>query len=1033
MAEILVQFAPKGDEEVLDAIKKVTRHVGDLKRIAKTPIDLQIARNAMRPDDFNRLKTTINKAKDATTDWSKETTKLWKEQEKLAKAAERAANSAAKTAKMSPTMGGITGSMMGGGGGKGPILPLGTSGLSSLPDPKAFSPKAINELNTALGNTPKKAQAAGQSLGFVGRIIAAMAVRSFVREVYEMANAWTAFENKIKTVLTVQSDLAFVTKDLIGISQRSRTSLEAVGTIYTRTSRAVSALGKSQIEVARFTETLSKAVAVGGSTSIEAKNAMIQLSQGMSSGTLKGDELRSVLEQLPIVAELIAKKMGVTVGQLRKLGSEGKLTTDVVFGAITEATAGIEAQFAKMKPTMESIVQVIKDKFMVAIGQSSGILDKVTKALGYLSDNFDIAFRAATALAGVMTTIATGRFAVWMAMGLANPWIALAAAIAAATVAYVAFADKIEMSKDGALKLSGVTSAWTSTFSKDIKDIIVHLEKIISIFGIPLKFSWDVDTMIDRMAVATDLIRVMLSPDKLAVAAVRNSPEDQEWAKRTQNALKRERALAKGAEKDAFWVKQNETEARWNATMRGINQAGAVPPPPAKKGTKEHGKTFDELIKEATFDERNSLWDETEEKIRDRLHNMMEKLKPSIKAAMEDVESKIAAAKRDFDSEYAKNDGWGLNPAGEARARKSMEDRIAGIRKANEHYKQQADQLDDIVRQEATREYYAKRRLEDEKEMEAFLDERLKQMKEMEDLNKSMLEEAADRQVSRAEGFKGIMGGLDPNFATRQQITELENFERFAKENRLADWAKLAKDRIDELKASMRWENTHFETFASQMTSIFGPGGTLVKGFADAAANAIVMSESLSDLRRALVDVLNSVQKQALSSLIQLPMNLALGALTNSLTGGGATSSLTSEAGGVRMLSAAEASTVGQPKFASGGFTGYGSPSAPAGIVHGQEYVLNADATRRMGKQNLDLINKGATPSSGSTPTSITINNNAGVQVEAREMSPGQIEVMITKAIRDQTGRVVAGLINDPNSSVSRSMQKNLDTGRRRV
>jgi lambda family phage tail tape measure protein len=747
-----------------------------------------------------------------------------------------------------------------------------------------------------------------------------------------------------------------------------------------------------------------------------------------------------VLEQLPIVAELIAKKLGVTTGALRKLGSEGKLSTDVVFSAIIEATADIDERFAKMKPTMESVIQVIKDKFMVAIGQSSGAIDLATRALQLLSDNFDMAFRAATALAGVMAAMATGKFAMWAAAGLANPWVALAVAVAALTVAYTAFSDKIEISKDGTLKLNDVTNAWVSTFTKGIQEMLEGVGKLsttllafiagpFAVLTKPFKFSWDIDTLVDRLAIATDVMRVLADPGRMALAAVRDNPEDREWSQRTQNALKRERALAKGAEKDAFWVKQNETEAKWNAMMRDANKVGAASAvtPVKKGGGKEHGKTFEELIKEALFDEQNSKWSETEEKIRDRLHNMMEKLKPSIKAALEGVEGKVAAARRDFESEYAKNDGWGFNPAAEARARKTMESRIAGINSAHEAALKERDVLEDIVRQEATREFYAKQKLEDEKEMEAFLDERLKQMKEMEELEKRNRDKRSDKAVALSGSMTGIASSLSPNVAIAQRIAELQKFQDFARQNNLAEWASRANDEIQSLQRTMLFGMDPLKEYGDQMKSIFGPGGTLVKGFADAAANAIVMSQSLGDLRKALVDVLNSVQKQAISSLIQLPLNIAMGALTNSLTGGAGGSSL---GGGARSLSAAEASNI---QFSSGGYTGNMGTNEPAGIVHGQEFVLNADATRRMGKQNLDMINKGGTPTSASAvPANITINNNAGVIVETRQLSPGDVEVIVSKAIRDQTGRVVAGQINDPNSMVSRSMQKNIGNGERR-
>jgi tape measure domain-containing protein len=1033
VTDILVTFAPKGDDDVLDAVRKVTKHVGDLKRIAKTPIDLEIVKGSMPTEDFNRLVATVNRAKEATRDFGKEAAKASKQ------AAAEAAKAAREADKMAASFARASGSGGGRRGGGGSLF--GTGDTMAGPDPAAFSRAAVNKVNEDIKNlngnlaqVKPKAQAAAQGLGFVGRIIAAMAVRSFVREVYEMANAWTAFENKIKTVLTVQSDLAFVTKDLIGVSQRSRMSLEAVGTIYTRTSRAVQALGKSQIETMRFTETLSKAVAVGGATSIEAKNAMIQLSQGMSSGTLKGDELRSVLEQLPIVAQLIAEKMGVSVGQLRKLGSEGKLTTDVVFGAITGATARIEAQFAKMKPTMESVVQVIKDKFMVAIGQSSGAIDMATKALSFLSDNFDVAFRAASALVGIMTVMATGKFAMWMASGLANPWIALAAGIAAATVAFVAFSDKIEASNDGVLKLSGATDAWIKTFTKDIKEVVTALQNFVSILTGPIKLGWDLDTMMMRLAKLTDMARVLADPGRMALATVRNSPEDREWAQRTQNALKQERKLAVGAEKDAFWVKHNETEARFNAFMRG-NMPGAgtgATPPPAKKGTKESGKTFEELIREATFQEGASQLGDIEEKIKQRLHRMTESLKPSIKKALDDVSGKgqIAALQKAFDKEHSKEE-YLLNPEKMEQHQKALNAQIASIKSRSAALREQAKSLEELIRVDIHREEMEKSMIERDKIILKQTEEGIKKAKELADARRRMIEETADRQSTRFDSLKGIASSISPNFAVQQQVTELEKFRDFAKQNHLADWAKLATQRIEELKASMRWENTHFETFAGQMNSIFGPGGSLVKGFADAAANAIVMSQSLGDLRRALVDVLNSVQKQALSSLIQLPMNLALGALTNSITGGGGPSSFAAGSGGARSVSAAEASSWG---FASGGYTGNMGINQPAGIVHGQEFVLNADATRRMGRQNLEMINKGGTPVSGqSAPANITINNNAGVQVETQQLSPGQVEIMITKAIRDQTGRVIAGQINDPNSMVSRSMQKNISSDRRRV
>ncbi len=1021
MAEILIEFAPKGDQDVLNAIKQVTRHVGDLKKIAKAPIDLNIVKNAMRPEDFNRLKAVIDRAKESTRDLGKEAMKAAKEQERLA----------ASLNKMNSSRAGAG--------------PIGGGAGNSMLTPANFSPAAVDgvqknlkNLNGELDKTKTKAKAAGEGLGFVGRIIAAMAIRSFIHEVYDMANAFTAFQNKIKTVLKDQEDLGFVTKDLISIAQRSRSSLEAVGTMYARTSRAVQALGKSQFDTMKFTETLSKATAVGGSTSVEAGNAMIQLSQGMSSGTLKGDELRSVLEQLPIVAQLIADKMGVTVGSLRKLGSEGKLTTDVVFSAILDATGKIDAQFARMKPTMEQIVGVIKDKFMVAIGQSSGLLDKLSSALSYLSDNFDVAFKAAEALAGILAVLGAAKI-LSMVASIGLGFGGVAAAIGVATIAFVAFSDRIAASDDGVLKLSGASNAFWKTFTQDANDAKKVLEDFIGLFtGMPVKLGFSWDKMMDRLAMMTDMLRVMVNPE-LLIGGLLGDKESIKQAQRTQINLRRERAQAAGDVRTANGVKFEETNRKFNAFMKGNMASGEVPPTAAKKsGAKESGKTFDELIREATAQEGYSRLDDVEEKIRERLHKMTESLKPSIKRALDDIGGKgqIAAMEKEFTKEHSK-ESYLMNPEKEARDRKALNDKITGVKSGNKALLDEAAKLEEIVRIEMTRDHYRKLRLEEEKEAEKLLDKRLADMLKEEALIKKIGEEyteaRGDRRVSKEEGLQSTANSLDPNSGIRAEILKLQDFQKFAQDNHLANWAKVAKERIDDLRLSMQLGGDHFKTFRDQMNSIFGPGGTLVTGFADAAANAIVMSSSLKELKRSIVDVLNSVQKQAISSLIQLPLNAAMGALSGSAMSGSPDSSSLA-GGGFRQVGASEASSWGLKSLDSGGYTGDMGTKETAGIVHGQEFVLNAEATRRMGKQNLDVINKGGSiASSKASEPKVVINNYAGVQVETNTLTPGQVDIMITRALQEKTGNIVAAHINDPNSKVSKSISKNVDSSRRRV
>ena len=103
----------------------------------------------------------------------------------------------------------------------------------------------------------------------------------------------------------------------------------------------------STAEVVAFTEQINKQFALAGTSAQGAQAAMLQLTQAMASGVLRGEELNSVLEQAPTITQAIAKYMGVTIGELRELASEGQVTAHVVkaalFAAAEETNAAFEA------------------------------------------------------------------------------------------------------------------------------------------------------------------------------------------------------------------------------------------------------------------------------------------------------------------------------------------------------------------------------------------------------------------------------------------------------------------------------------------------------------------------------------------------------------------------------------------------------------------------------------------------------------------------------------------------------------------
>lgn len=191
----------------------------------------------------------------------------------------------------------------------------------------------------------------------------------------------TNFENRIRLVTDSTAELNAVQNELFALSNRTRSSFEGSAEVYTRTALSVRELGVSQREVLQFTESLNQAVILSGASAREANAALIQLGQGLASNRLSGDELRSVLEQLPFVADVIARQLGVTRGELRELGREGKITGDIILEAFRNAREEIADRFADTVPTIAQSFTVLNNSLLQTLDR----LDDFTGASSSLA------------------------------------------------------------------------------------------------------------------------------------------------------------------------------------------------------------------------------------------------------------------------------------------------------------------------------------------------------------------------------------------------------------------------------------------------------------------------------------------------------------------------------------------------------------------------------------------------------------------------------------------------------------------------
>lgn len=222
------------------------------------------------------------------------------------------------------------------------------------------------------------------------------------------ADAWQETINKIAAANLTRQGADRRASQLADIAIGSNADLGATTDLYAGLTRASRDLGASQAQVLNVTETISKAFAVGGQSAATQAGAITQLNQALQSGALRGDEFNSVAEGAPVLMDLIAKKMNVTRGELKGLAADGKITSKILFDALLEGGAAVEAQFAKMTPTVEQSVAKLKaalTRYFGQIAQDMDLSGKVAAATNAVLANLDTVVKAA-AVAGVAISAA---------------------------------------------------------------------------------------------------------------------------------------------------------------------------------------------------------------------------------------------------------------------------------------------------------------------------------------------------------------------------------------------------------------------------------------------------------------------------------------------------------------------------------------------------------------------------------------------------------------------------------------------------
>ncbi|HCV3095134.1 TPA: tape measure protein [Acinetobacter baumannii] len=206
-------------------------------------------------------------------------------------------------------------------------------------------------------------------------------------------DTYTGLQNRLKLVTNNQAELNKATEDTFQIAQKTYSAWDSVLQVYQRFSDNAKTLNLTMDDTARLTETVSKAVAISGASAEAADAALVQFGQALASGTLRGEELNSVMEQTPALAKAIAQGMGITVGQLRSVAAEGKITSKEIVKALKNAQDDVDALFAKTDITIgQSLTLLINEitKFVGEAGKGSGAAQVLAGSVQTLASNLDL-------------------------------------------------------------------------------------------------------------------------------------------------------------------------------------------------------------------------------------------------------------------------------------------------------------------------------------------------------------------------------------------------------------------------------------------------------------------------------------------------------------------------------------------------------------------------------------------------------------------------------------------------------------------
>ena len=255
--------------------------------------------------------------------------------------------------------------------------------------------RSVNRMNSAV-NT---------ATGTLKHFLALSGTYFSVEGLLHAADGYTEIANKIRLVTDTTAEFKTAMADTFQIAQQTRTSWADTAQVYQRFMQISDSLGLSQERVAKITGTVSKAIAISGTSAVSAQAALMQFGQALGSGVLRGEEFNSVAEQAPALMFALAEGLGVTTAQLRAMANDGKLTGDVLVQSLEKVKDSVDKDFLTAVPTLSSSFTVLSDALKEFVGSNaSGAMGELANGILLVANNLNLIGSAgAAAVIGYIT------------------------------------------------------------------------------------------------------------------------------------------------------------------------------------------------------------------------------------------------------------------------------------------------------------------------------------------------------------------------------------------------------------------------------------------------------------------------------------------------------------------------------------------------------------------------------------------------------------------------------------------------------